>query len=173
VAARRFTASSRRITSDFYRLMTELGATSLKINQDVMNNQVEVIFDRNSLRYVFRCDKWSDVGDNLRAIYHVIHFLYKALSEYGVVKDESKFDEVFQQVFGGFVAAPDDSVLLLTDGKAPWWEVLGVDKAADRKAITNAFRALAKTHHPDAGGDADTFKRLRAAYDQAVARLKS
>lgn len=41
-------------------------------------------------------------------------------------------------------------------------------RCADRAAITNAFRALAKKHHPDAGGDPDDFKRLRAAYDAAL-----
>jgi len=170
MSKRRFTASSQRITSDFYRLMTDLGATSLKINQDVMNNQVEVIFDRMAQRYVFRCDRWGDVGDNLRAIYHTIRFLHKALVEYGVVED--KFDQIFQQVFGGFIAAPDDSVLLLSDGSKPWFEILGVDRGADRVAITNAFRALAKIHHPDAGGNAEDFKRLRKAHDAALAQLK-
>jgi hypothetical protein len=169
---RRFTASSYRITSDFYRLMTELGATSLKINQDIMRNEVEVIFDRGGVRYIFRCEKWGDVGDNLRAIYHTIRFLYKALTEFGVVKDETQFDQVFSQVFGGFIAMPDDSALLLPSGDKPWWEILAVEKVANKKAVIGAYRALAKVHHPDAGGDAETFKRLRRAYEQAIQVVK-
>jgi hypothetical protein len=165
---RRFTASSQRVTGDFYKLMTELGATSLKINQDVMENKVEVIFDRQATRYVFRCEKWNDVGDNLRAIYHSIRFLYKALTEYGVVKDESIFDETFQRIFGGFIATPDDTVLMLTDGSKPWFEILGVEKNATKEAIRNAYRALAKIHHPDSGGSPEDFKRLRTAYDRAM-----
>jgi hypothetical protein len=109
------------------------------------------------------------VGDNLRAIYHSIRFLYKALSEYGVVKDEMAFDETFQRVFGGFIAAPDDTVLMLGDGSQPWWEVLGVEKDATTGAIRNAYRALAKIHHPDTGGDPNDFKRLRRAYEQGTA----
>jgi hypothetical protein len=170
---RRFTASSQRITHDFYRLMTDLNATSLKINQDVMLNDVEVIFDRGGMRYVFRCDKWPDVSDNLRAIYHVVRYLYKAIVEYGVVKEEVQFDDIFQRVFGGFIATPDDSVLLLGDGNKPWWSILGVELTADKPAITSAFRALSKVHHPDAGGSADDFKRLRKAYEdglQAIGR---
>jgi DnaJ-domain-containing protein 1 len=152
--------------------MTDLGATSLKINQDVMENKVEVIFDRPGTRYVFRCDKWGDVGDNLRAIYHAIHFLYKALTEYGVVKDETAFDETFQRIFGGFIATPDDTVLMLTDGNKAWWEILGVEQTATKEAVRNAYRALAKIHHPDAGGNQDDFKRLRRAYEQAMDQLK-
>lgn len=169
---RRFTARNERVTSDFYRLMTDLGATSLKINQDVMNNKVEVIFDRAGMRYVFRCEKWDNVADNLRAIYHSIRFLHKAITEYGVVNEEVEFDEVFQRVFGGFLATPDDSALLLSDGRAPWWEVLGVEQTADRAAIVNAFRALAKIHHPDAGGNPEDFRKLRKAYDDAMAQIK-
>lgn len=149
---RRFTASSQRITHDFYKLMTDLGATSLKINQDVMNNKVEVIFDRNAMRYVFRCEKWPEVSDNLRAIYHSIRYLHKAISEYGVVSEEVEFDEVFQRVFGGFIATPDDSVLLLGDGKKAWWEILGVERTADKPAIISA----------------EDFKRLRKAYEDGL-----
>jgi hypothetical protein len=170
---RRFSASSQRITSDFYRLMIDLGATSLKINQDIMKGDVEAHFDRSGMRYVFRCSQWGDVMDNLRAIYHRIRHLYMAFFEYGVTSDQQElFDDEFQRVFGGFIATPDDTVLMLTDGSQQWWEILGVEKGATREAAKNAYRALAKVHHPDAGGDPDDFKRLRKAYDQAMAQLK-
>jgi len=155
-----------------YKLMTDLQATSLKINQDVMNNLVEVVFDRTGMRYVFRCNKWPDVVDNLRAIGHSIRYLHKAISEYGVVSEEVGFDDIFQRVFGGFIATPDDTALLLSDGRAPWWEVLGIQRDAGREAIRNAFRALSKVHHPDSGGNADDFKRLRRAYEDGLAQLK-
>jgi hypothetical protein len=169
---RRFTARNERVTSDFYRLMTDLGATSLRINQDVMNNKVEVVFDRGGMRYVFDCEKWGNVADNLRAIYHSIRYLHKAIAEYGVVSKEIEFDDVFQRVFGGFLATPDDSALLLGDGRVPWHKVLGVDEAADQEAIRNAFRALSKIHHPDVGGNADDFKKLRRAYDDGMAHIR-
>lgn len=170
---RRFTASQERTVHDLYRLMNEIASTSLKINQDVMNNQVEVVFDRNGMRYVFRCSKWPDVTDNLRAIGHSIRYLHKAISEYGVVSEEVEFDDIFQRVFGGFIATPDDTVLLLSDGSAAWWDVLGVERTANKAAITNAFRALSKIHHPDAGGNPQDFIRLRRSYEQALAQLKS
>jgi hypothetical protein len=158
--------------SDFYRLMTDLKATSLKIEQDVMEGKARVVFDRNGRRYVFDGAKFDDSTDNLRAIYHTIRYLYKALDEYGVVKEEHDFDTMFDQIFTGFLATPDDSALLLSDGRSPWWEILGIERGADRPAIVSAYRALAKIHHPDSGGIPDDFKRLRKAYDDAIAQLK-
>lgn len=169
---RRFTATSQTTVRDLQRIMTQIGATSLKINQDVMEGKVEVIFDRAGRRYKMTADTWGDSLDNLRAIGLTITYLYRALESYGVKIEESKFDEVFDRLFGGFIATPDDTVLMLGDGSEPWHEVLGVEPTADKRAIQNAFRALAKVHHPDAGSDAESFKRLRTAYDRALAQLK-
>lgn len=168
---RRFSATSQTTTRDLQRVMTTLGATSLKINQDVMDGKVEVIFDRRGMRYKLSADTWEDSLDNLRAIGLTITYLYRALEAYGVTIEEKKFDSIFDQLFGGFIATPDDTVLMLGSGGASWWEVLGVEPNADVQAVKNAFRALAKTHHPDAGGDPEDFKRLRGAYDQALAAL--
>ena len=49
-----------------------------------------------------------------------------------------------------------------------WWEVLGVKPDANKEAIRNAYRALSKVHHPDAGGDPETFQRLSQAYKEAL-----
>jgi DnaJ-domain-containing protein 1 len=48
------------------------------------------------------------------------------------------------------------------------YEVLGVRPNAAPEIIGAAYRALAKVHHPDAGGNAEEFKRVRAAYEQAL-----
>lgn len=49
------------------------------------------------------------------------------------------------------------------------YQVLGVKSAATQREIRDAYRALAKKHHPDLNpGDAaseDTFKKVQAAYD--------
>ncbi len=44
-------------------------------------------------------------------------------------------------------------------------EVLGVAIEATPAEITAAYRRLAMVHHPDRGGDADSFRRIRAAYE--------
>ncbi|HXV43720.1 MAG TPA: J domain-containing protein [Anaerolineae bacterium] len=58
-------------------------------------------------------------------------------------------------------------MLLLGNG-TNWWAVLGVNRTASRAEIVNAYRALAKIHHPDIGGDPEQFKRLRAVYEIAL-----
>ena len=45
------------------------------------------------------------------------------------------------------------------------YEILGVSKDASDDDIKKAFRKLAVKHHPDAGGDAETFKKISQAYD--------
>ena len=47
-----------------------------------------------------------------------------------------------------------------------YYKILGVSDTATEKEITRAYRQLAKTHHPDAGGgDESRFKEVSAAYD--------
>lgn len=46
-----------------------------------------------------------------------------------------------------------------------YYDILKVGKDASTKEIKRAFRELSKTHHPDKGGDAETFKILQKAYE--------
>lgn len=43
--------------------------------------------------------------------------------------------------------------------------ILGIS-SDDEKAVKAAFRHLAKQHHPDKGGDTDTYMRVQEAYDR-------
>ena len=43
--------------------------------------------------------------------------------------------------------------------------LLGLERDAGEPAIRSAWRKAAKTAHPDAGGDAEHFGKLQAAYD--------
>jgi hypothetical protein len=166
---RRFTAQPKTIQRDLRRVMTAMGATSLKINQDVFEGTAEIVFDRGGQRYVFRCGKYDDSLDNLRAAQLTITYLWRALEEYEVVSEQHALERVFAQFFLGFAATPDDTALLLGSGRDEWWEVLGVTSDADKAAIVNAYRSLAQVHHPDTGGAPEDFKRLREAYEQGLA----
>lgn len=44
------------------------------------------------------------------------------------------------------------------------YQILGVKPDASESAIKQAYRALAKQHHPDAGGDPEKFRDLALAY---------
>ncbi len=45
------------------------------------------------------------------------------------------------------------------------YKILGVEKSASQADIKKAFRAAAKKHHPDKGGDAEEFKKINEAYE--------
>ena len=46
-----------------------------------------------------------------------------------------------------------------------YYDILGVKKNASADEIKKAFRRLAQKHHPDAGGDEETFKNINEAYE--------
>lgn len=46
-----------------------------------------------------------------------------------------------------------------------FYEVLGVDQNASVDEIKKAYRRLAIRHHPDKGGDPESFKEVSHAYE--------
>lgn len=46
-----------------------------------------------------------------------------------------------------------------------YYEILGVGRDATTDEIKKAYRKLARKHHPDAGGDEETFKKINEAYE--------
>lgn len=170
--ARRFEATQQTTIRDLQRIMTKIGATSLRIDQDVMQGGVKLVFDRAGKRYVRECTKYESSLDNLRVIGLQIEYLYRALEVYAEDVVETSFDIEFDRIFNGFLAAPDDSALLLGNGKSPWYEILGVKADAKREDIRNAFRALSLVHHPDRGGNDEDFKRINNAFREGMKTAK-
>jgi len=181
---RRFEAQRATVDRELKAILAKMGATSGRVDMDLTERDTSatIVFDRNGKRYTFRCAKWPHPLDNYRAAQLTIVRLYQALEDYGTTRDEANVaplpqrqkrqaeaDADFDRLFGTFLPTPDDTALLLGDGSRRWWEVLGIARDADRKAIANAFRALARIHHPDAGGDPDDFRRVRRAYEEGIA----
>ncbi len=50
------------------------------------------------------------------------------------------------------------------------WALLGVSQTATPAEVKRAFRKKALETHPDHGGDALMFQKVRAAYDEALRR---
>ena len=46
-----------------------------------------------------------------------------------------------------------------------FYKTLGVEKDASESEIKKAYKKLAIKHHPDKGGDPETFKELSHAYE--------
>ncbi len=166
---RRFSAMESTTKKDLRKIMNKIEATSLKISMDEFSGEVEVIFDRNGKRYTKKCSKWENSLDNLRAIGLSIEYLYRAVEIYGIESAE-EFNVLFDSTFIGIEATPDDSVVKL-GFSIDWWDVLQINKGATKQDMKNAFKAMSKIHHPDAGGGSEQFQKIRKAYDEAIGSL--
>lgn len=112
---------------------------------------------RVSRHCVLTCDRWVRVSWNLYSIGKDIE-AQRGRERWGCTSVE--------QAFRGYLAIPERC------GGPAWWDVLGVSPGADRPEIEAAFNRLAKVLHPDKGGDHESWVRLSAAHEQALARFK-
>lgn len=99
---------------------------------------------------VLACDRWDSVADNIAAIAKHIEAL-RGIERWGV--------GTLEQAFAGYQALP---------APEQWWQVLGVGNQATRAEIDAAYRAKARTAHPDTGGSDAAMARLNAARDEAL-----
>ena len=97
------------------------------------------------------CDRFSEYHVNLRAIYLALAELRLA-SQRGIL-------EQFRQFFKELPAAGESTAI------ADPYKVMGVTPETPVEVVDAAFRALAKSAHPDTGGSEEQFKRLQRAYD--------
>lgn len=129
----------------------------------------------------FSCDRFDDgyrgkAGwrENLRAIALGLEALRK-VDRYGIGTGAEQYR--------GFGALPpatpmgaatmtvDEAARLLADATSRTWTVDEV--LADPDVARSAYRMASKRHHPDAGGDPETFRRLTEARDLLLSRSGS
>jgi len=115
---------------------------------------VAVYFQLARKPRVLACDRWLRVADNLAAIAAHI-FAIRAVDRYGV--------GTLEQAFAGYAALP---------AREEWWSILGVAPDATLEQAEDAFRKLARLHHPDAGGTHDQMARLTEAREIARQLLR-
>lgn len=112
--------------------------------------------DEASVSFVLRgqsvsvaCSSQSSYRDNLRCVFYAIESL--RMNEVRGIADTMR--EAYLQL-----AAP-------ARARDPY-EVLGIRPDALREIVDAAYRALAKSAHPDAGGSEDAMKELNDARDR-------
>lgn len=104
-------------------------------------------------------DRYSRVADNLAAVAATLDAM-RAIERHGGA-------EILNRAFLGFAALPEKA-------SQPWREVLGVTLAAPTlQHVEDRFRSLIQVHHPDKGGDRETFEKIVQAREAARMELAS
>lgn len=127
------------------------GKTPRQGKSDPSDRGVAVYFMLNGKQKVFACDTYTTVRDNIRAIGLTIQAL-RSVDRYGA-------SGMLERALRAFDALPPPKSC---------WDVLGIQATRDASQIEAAFRASAKTRHPDAGGSAVAFTELVQARDRAL-----
>ena len=117
---------------------------------------VAVYFELRGKPYVFACDRWRAVRDNLRAIGLTVSAL-RAIDRAGA-------SELLERAFTGFAQLPP-----AREAPPSWFDVLGVSPDAGKEEIEEAFKAKAKKAHPDVGGSHEAMTRLNQARESGLA----
>lgn len=113
---------------------------------------IAVYFNRKGKQLCFACDRYLTVDDNMHAISLTVGAL-RGIARWGT-------GDMMERSFTGYAALPERA-----SGSA-WWEVLGLTINATKEQAKEAYRILAKKHHPDAGGDAELFRRINEAWQE-------
>lgn len=120
---------------------------------------IAVYFTLDRKPVVIPCDRWDRPQDNLHAVELTIAAL-RGIDRWGA-------HEMVAAAFQGFQALPAGTAA------ASWWSVLDVHPNASEVEIEQAYRRMAKSLHPDAGGSAEAFQTLQDAYRQAKSARKT
>lgn len=142
-----------------------LGAKNLVLSSNyTLGNEhpkepgVVAYFEYGGRPVAIPCDRWARVEANVRAIALTIEAM-RGMERWGA-------KHMITAMFSGFTALPAKT-------GPSCWDVLGVSPEATEDQILNAYRAKAKTAHPDKGGSSEAFDQLSQAKDIALATRRS
>lgn len=112
---------------------------------------IAVYFTLKGRQQVMACDMHIRAEENMRSLALAIEAMRQLERHGGGV--------MMERAFVGFAALPPPR---------EWHEILGVSPTATADEINSAFRARAKTAHPDAGGDPEEFTALQRAREMGL-----
>jgi hypothetical protein len=151
-----------RLDVEDWRLSTDMDHQSRNPNYPYANQPepddpgVVVRWRMDGEQYAVACDAYSRVRDNLRTIGLYIHEKRK-MEQRPVETGESEFANA------RLPPADEEDVVVAGAASEPAHEILEIDPNADPEVVKAAFRAKAKTAHPDQDGSRDEFQRLQTA----------
>lgn len=109
---------------------------------------------------VLTSSKQGTARDNLRVLYLVVEAL-RMNERRGLAETTA---EAYRQTYPALPAPGQASALGPVSSSDPY-AVLWLRSGAPREVAEAAYRALAKTHHPDAGGDRAAWDRIQQAIE--------
>ena len=159
-----FERARQQLTEELHRL----GATGVALSTNVPLRQdgypyagaalkrmddpgVAVYFTLNKRQLVMAQDRYTDVAANLRSLALAIEGM-RQLKRHGG-------GTMMERAFTGFAALPAPTA------PKQWWESLGVDRNCTVADAERAYRALAKEHHPDTGGNVSRWHEINDAIE--------
>jgi hypothetical protein len=124
--------------------------TGFYSKQNVQDPGIVVYFDLKGAGKAIACDRWRHVADNIRALCLSIRAI-RGLERWGG-------SEFLDGLFTGFKALPSPDMVI----QAQRDYFLGMITPGE---IHKRYLELCKEHHPDMGGDAETFAEVQRQYE--------
>lgn len=116
---------------------------------------ITVWFKRKGKPLSMACDRWILVEDNMWSIARSVEAI-RGIERWGA-------SEIMERAFRGFTALPGVGQTV----GASWWSTLGVPVNATPEQVKEAYRLLAKKHHPDVSVNGrENWDRIAAAWEQ-------
>lgn len=131
------------------------------MNRRIDDPGVAIYFKYKGKDVAMCCDQYLKIWENVYALGKSIEAM-RALERYGV-------SEFLERAFTGFAELPP-IVSQTQKTEQTIWEILGLNgKPLTLEDVKAAYREKAKVLHPDMPtGDADKFRELNSAYEQAT-----
>ena len=162
----RFDASFTSARDGLFREIKLLGGTHVVLSSNLSlrrdgiplagqrqptDKGVAVYFFRRGKHMAFACDRWDKIEDNIRAVAKTIEAV-RGIDRWGA-------SEMMERAFTAFEALPPPRSC---------WDILGIRPGASEADISAAYRAKARSAHPDAGGSETAMSELNRARDEAL-----